>query len=107
MNTSEEKVKQILEVYKQTVENTKEALRIAQVPESLVIYYTINLPDFNMMIPDDIVKFYQDIRKLVILHLNKIGLSRGEIAKKIGKNQYLLIGEILKQENRNVEAESK
>lgn len=95
-----EKVQQILQTYREMVENTREALRLAGMTEAQIVNETINFPDFNKMIMEDIVKFLNDVRKLIILHLFNMGLNSGEIAHRIG--QYHLVWKTLKEEGKDV-----
>ena len=99
MNT--EVVNKILEAYKQSVTNTREALRLAEVPESLAVNYTINLPEFDKLIPEDIVALYHDLRKLMTISLFEMGLTSGEIARRLGGNQYHIVWKILKEGIKN------
>lgn len=92
-----DKAQEILVAYTQMVENTQEALRLANVPEPVIVSSTINLPDFRKMIPEDVVKLYRDMRKLVVIHLFQIGLTQGEIARRLGGNSYHIVQQILKE----------
>lgn len=81
---SELQVKEILETYNKMVQNTREALRLAEVPESQIVIYTINLPDLQRMIPEDIVRLYNDVKKLTTISLHELGFSQRETSRRLG-----------------------
>lgn len=79
MNTDD-----ILLSYRKTVESTREALRSSGLTEHQIINETINFPDLNKIIPDDVIKFFRDIRKIVILHLSHVGWTARKISQNLG-----------------------
>ena len=85
---NEKRKEEILMSYRTYVENTKNALRLLDFPESSILTNTINLPDFDKLIPEDVVKFYRDIRKLVVFHLNRNSMSAKEISRRMGGASY-------------------
>lgn len=91
----EEKLKQILQEYKKSITNFREALRLAGMPETLILFNTLNLPDLSRMMPDDVVKFYQEIKVMIILYLDGLGFSRREITRRIGGHSTMIVNDIL------------
>jgi len=93
----DEKSRKILQEYKKSVVNFREALRLAGMPETLILFNTLNLPDLSMMMPDDVVKFYQEVKTMIILYLDDLGFSRREIARRIGGDSMMVVNNILKK----------
>jgi len=93
----EEKLKEILQEYKKSIKNFREALRLAGMPETLILFNTLNLPDLSRMMPDDVVKFYQEVKTMIILYLDDLGFSRREIARRIGGDSMMVVNNIIKK----------
>lgn len=87
----------ILKAYQESVQNFRQALREAGVPETLILYYTINLPELSKLLPEDVIKFYQEVKTAVVLHFSDLGFSHRETARRIGGHSTLIVGEILKK----------
>jgi len=91
----ESKTKELLKEYRTVVEQIKEDLRAAGMSENQIILHTINLPEFERMIPEDTIKLFRDIKKLLIIHLDELGLSTRQIAKRLGGNSHNYVKKIL------------
>lgn len=91
----EAKIKTVLENYREMVVNIREALRLAGLPEAMIIRETINLPDLEKLLPEDVVKFYEEVKVMTILFLNNLGFSTREISKRIGGSSKDIVSKIL------------
>lgn len=91
------KVNEILGKYKEMVSNIREALRLAGMPEAMIIYNTINLPDLKRLLPEDVMKFYSEVKVLIVLYLHELGFSNAEISRRIGGHSNVVVAEILKE----------
>lgn len=87
----------ILEKYKEYVVNVKKTLKEVDHPKTLIEIDTMVLPDITHMLPEDVLRFYQDLRRLVILYFYRKGFSSREIAKRIGGN-HVTIASIIKNQ---------
>lgn len=92
------KVQEILNIYKQTLENTQNALKEADVPDNMIELYLSRLPDFNKLLPEDVVKIFQDFRKAFVIYLDKRGFSQREIARRMGGSSQIMVHQILQEE---------
>lgn len=90
-NVNNEKTQEILTKYKEMVLNIKEALRIAGMPERMITIETMNFPDYDKMIPEDVIKLYREVFRFTILYLHKLGFSYRQITTKLGGNSYVII----------------
>ena len=97
------KSNEILGKYKDMIVNIREALRLAGMPETMIVFNMINLPDLKKLLPEDIVKFYNEVKVMIILYLNEIGFSNQEIARRIGGNSNVAVASILKEYRPKVE----
>lgn len=93
----EKKTKQILESYKEMVQNVQQALRIAGMPEAMIVYHTINLPDLERMMPEQVVNFFSEVKIATILYLSDHGFSTREIERRLGGTSAMTINQILKE----------
>ena len=93
----EERSRQILQEYKKSIINFREALRLAGMSETLILFNTLNLPDLSRMMPDDVVRFYQEVKTMIVLYLDDLGFSRREIARRIGGDSMMVVNTILKK----------
>ena len=93
----EEKTKEILLNYKDMVKNIYEALRLAGMPESMIVYNTINLPDLSRMLPEDVVNFFAEVKTMTIVYLSDRGFSIREIERRIGGSSALTVTQVLKE----------
>lgn len=91
------KSNEVLGKYREMVGNIREALRLAGMPETMIIYNTINLPDLKKLLPEDVVKFYNEVKVMTVLYLNDIGFSNSEIARRVGGNSAMVVAQILKE----------
>lgn len=96
---NKDQVESILTTYNQQVENIKEALRVAGVPEPLVAAYTFNLPNIAKMLPEDVVKLFKDFREIVIFYLDNHGFSQREIERRMGGDSLFSVNNIIKKHN--------
>jgi len=92
-----EKIQEIVTTYYEVVDNTKKALTYAGVPQRLHFFYIFMPPDFENMLPEDVVNYYRDFQKAVIIYLWRIGLSQREIARRLRGGSYALVVEALKE----------
>lgn len=92
-----EQISKILTSYKEQTKNITEALRLAKVPEPLIAVYTFNLPNLDVMLPEDVVKLFKEFRELVIVYLNRLGFSEREISHRISGDSYTSVGNILEK----------
>lgn len=93
----ESKFLKILDNYKQSVDDVRSRLRDAGMSEHQIVLHTINFPNFNAMIPEDTVKFYRDVKKLLIIHLDSLGFSSREISSRLGGCGRSFVVEILEE----------
>ena len=63
---NEPRINEILIQHKEILKNTAEALRLAGMPESLIVYNLINLPDLEKLLPEDVVKFYSELKTMIV-----------------------------------------
>lgn len=88
-------VKSIMQTYVEVVNNTRRALIFAGVPERLTFFYIFIPPQFQTMLPEDVIDFYRDIQKAVIIYLSGMGFSQREIARRLRGGSYALVVEAL------------
>ena len=100
------KSNEILGKYKDMIVNIREALRLAGMPETMIVFNMINLPDLKKLLPEDIVKFYNEVKVMVVLYLNDIGFSNQETARRIGGHSGAIVTQILKEYRPKVEVKS-
>ena len=81
---SEDKVKEVLDIQKQVNENTKEALRQLGLTENLVELHSAIMPNFNKLLPEEILQIFKSLKEYTILYFHNLGLSQREITKRIG-----------------------
>ena len=93
----EVKSNEILGKYREMVSGIREALRLAGMPETMIVFNTINLPDLKKLLPEDVVKFYNEVKVMTILYLHDIGFSNQEISRRIGGNSNVAVASILKE----------
>lgn len=91
------KIQEILDQYRYIVTNTHEALELAGVPKKLLYYYTFVWPDLNEVLPEDIVKFFDELRVQVIIYLRKMGFSQREIARRLKGGSYFIVNQVLQE----------
>lgn len=96
---NEEKIKEILDTYKETILKIEEALALAGVPSNLIPIYTIYFPQFQRMLPEDAIKIFKNLRELLIIYLRELGFTHREIARRIGGSGTTTVFEILKKYN--------
>lgn len=101
------KINEIIGKYREMVANVREALRLAGMPEPLIVYNTINLPDLRKLLPEDVVKFYNEVKIMTVLYLNEIGFSNSETSRRIGGNSNVAVASILKEYKSRVEVDKK
>lgn len=94
---NEEKVKEILQAYREVIGKTEEALRLAGMPDNMIAVWTINFPTFNRVIPEDATKIYKNIRDSLIIYLDSLGFSIREITRRLGGSGTTSVFETLKQ----------
>ena len=92
-----DQIKEILGHYRESVESFRTELRHAGMPESQIVVETINLPDLDRMIPEDTIRFYRDIKKLVILHWGKLGWPVREIVRTMGGGREQYVTKLLRE----------
>ena len=90
-----EKQQEIIRTYREMVLKVQEALRVAEMPDNLIIAETINIPDLHMLIPEDVMRFYKEVRTAVILHLHQLGFSLREITRRLGGNSYAIVQQVI------------
>lgn len=86
-----EKQEEILETYRQMVSKVHQALKLTDMPDNMIIAEIINLPDLTMLIPEDVMRFYKEVRTTVILHFHNMGFSRREITRRLGGSSYAIV----------------
>lgn len=91
----EEQIVYILNTYKDQVKNIREALRLVNMRETDILYHTMNLPDMEKLTIEEISGLYSQIKVMVVLYLNKLGLSNREIARRLGGHTYNLVNKII------------
>ena len=79
-------VNNILESYGKSLENYREAMRVAGVPEALIEKNVVYLPDYKKMVAEDVLQFYENVKKKTILHFDALGFSRRSIANLLTKD---------------------
>ena len=79
------------------VENVREALRIAEMPEQMIVYQTINLPALERLLQEDVLNFFNEVKTMTIFHLSNLGFSNGEISRRLGGNSEVTVSKILKE----------
>lgn len=97
MELDDIKSNEIMGEYRDMIVNIREALRLAGMPETMIIYNTINLPDLKKLLPEDVVKFYNEVKVMTVLYLNDIGFSNSEISRRVGGNSATVVAQILKE----------
>lgn len=97
------KVLKIKEYYQNIVRNTREAFILAGIPKGLVFFEMFFPPDFEYMVPEDVVNFYKETRKAVILHLRKLGFTQREIARRLGGGSYHIVHQVLKDQEEKID----
>lgn len=93
----EKKAQDVLNNYREMVKNIYEALRLSGMPEHMIVFNMINLPDLSRMLPENVVDFYNEVRTLVVIYLSDRGFSTREITKRVGLNSNTMISDILKE----------
>lgn len=88
-------IKKILLAYKDSIKSIREALKLAEVPDSLAEIYITNLPNFANMLPEDAISTYKQMQLMLILYLDGQGFSAREIAKRIGGSSYFIVQKVL------------
>lgn len=64
-------------------------------PYEIELYLT-NIPNFDKMLPEDVMKIYDAMKENVILYLHRVGLSHREISRRLGgPNQSYTVTRIL------------
>ena len=92
----EEQIESLLTSYQIAVTEIRNALKNAGLSDREILEKTANRPDFNNMLPEDVLNYYTEIKVLVILYLSKsIKLSTREIARRLGGTSYVTIHKIL------------
>lgn len=91
----ENQINDLLTSYQIAVIEIKSALIKAGLSERESNWKTLNLPDFQKMLPEDVLNFYKDLRTLVILYLHQLGLSTREIEKRLKGDSYGSVQNIL------------
>jgi len=95
-----EKQKEILVKFAEAIKNFQEALRLAGMSETSILYNTINLPDFDKMLPDDVIKFYHQVKEMVVLYFNSLSLSRREIERRLGAHSRVYVKEVIDKQKK-------
>lgn len=90
-----ESTEQILSDYSKSIQNYREALRLSGLTEAMVQLVTSPTPDFNRMLPTDVVDYFNTMKEKIILHFHHIGLSTREISRRIGGSSSPHIGKII------------
>lgn len=92
----EEQIESLLTSYQIAVAEIRNALKNAGLSDREILEKTSNRPDFNNMLPEDVLNYYTELKILVILYLsNSIKLSTREIARRLGGTSYVTIHKIL------------
>lgn len=86
-----EKQQEILNTYGDMISKVHQALRLAGMPDNQIIAEMINLPDLNTLLPEDVTRFYKEVRTSVILHFHSLGFSRREITRRLGGSSYAIV----------------
>lgn len=98
-------VDEILDKYVASTENYREAMRLASVPDALVEVNLTYLPNFKRMIPEDVVKFYHDLREKVILYFYELGFSRRSIGRIVAHDNYYTVVKTIKKHTPKIQGE--
>lgn len=101
----QEKLSQILEIFNQSWVNTKAALKELGLPENLVELHTAKLPDFNKLLPEEVLKIFHDLRSYVVLYFHNRGFAQREIARRLGGSSQRVVFEIIKDFKKSVQEE--
>ena len=97
---NQEKINEIIKVYRDMIGKTEEALKLAGMPDNLIAVWTINFPTFNRLIPEDATKIYKNLHDGIILYLASVGFSYREIARRLGGSGSTAIFEVIKKCNK-------
>jgi hypothetical protein len=92
------KIEQVLQAHEQYQQNTQELLRELRVPENLVQLYTTKLPNFAVLLPEEVSGMYQSIKKATILYFQSRGFSQRETARRLKGESVFVVNSILKKE---------
>ena len=96
------RIKKILQYYNAIVDNTREALLLSGVPNKLIFFYLFMPPKLEEMIPEDVVLFYREIRKNVVIYLRQSGFTQREISLRLGGSSYHIVSKILKEHEKEI-----
>lgn len=100
-------IKQVIEDQHKYVESVREILRESGVSESDIMLYTINLPAPEKMRIEDTLKFYEDVKKLIVIYLNNTGFSVREIARRLGGHTESKVQEIITEYKSSIQPHDK
>ena len=91
-----EEIESLLTSYQIAVAEIRQALRQAGLSEREVLQKTITIPNFNDLLPEDVLYLYKEIKVLVILYLRRsLKLSIREIVKRLGGASSATVHKIL------------
>ena len=93
-----EEIQSLLTSYQIAVAEIRNALRKGGLSEREIILNTINLPEFEKMLPEDVLRLWQELKIMFILYLrNHLKLSLREIETRLKGDSYVSINKLLKE----------
>jgi len=91
-----DKQEEILTILEQTRKSAREVLRASEMPQNEIEKVVNPLPDFEKLLPEEVISIYSRIRIEMVLYLHDRGFSQREIAKRMGGSTQPVMHKILK-----------
>ena len=92
-----QKAKEIIDVLLEVMDKTKEALSELGMPANMIELNTNFHPDFEKLLPEEVITLFREFRLEMVLYLNRRGFSQREISRRMGGSSQKTVNKVLKE----------